>query len=651
MTATVDAGKAHIDVTLLQALTAEGVRDGDARELARMDAFGGSPASMWIAGLTGIARLFNSQAVTLDWGTLPEPWDVVGPALSANGSDHGTTLLAALTNYSDATVNAVVMAITAVASTLEAMAAKDVRIPAQSPASPKQVAAVLESARYLAPIDENLIKLIQRILTRERGPVSQRRKEAGQQVIEWMATHGKFIHTPLGRAYYLHKDARRLYALDSTAFASFLYLLTGANPSSQDFRYFFEDCKTAGEYGEQLDVVRVAHWDLEHQVLRVSRFDGSVYRLDGATIATEANGDGPAMFADARHWAPYVPDFGGDGETLRWSTDVLPNWEAEHDEASLLYLAWVVATFFTELCPTRPILVIKGGKGSGKSMLLRVLLQFLFGASTDVAGVPDKPDAFTALTSNNHLVCLDNMDELTPTIRDKIASLSTGKTDELRELFTTNESYMVSYRCWLAVTSRTPDTLQRDDLVDRTLILPMRRIEDGHRARESKFLLEVIQQRNRWWGDVLTALNSVVAEIRSGGLPDRGGLRMEDWAALGTVMARALGKEDVWEQGLKGTKARQTEFLLEDDVILQAIEAWTSDPTSKNTSLDTRKLFEAASSALFGQNRPDVSFPRSVKSFGRRLAGIRVEVRDHLAKSGIQMTWLETGNRTYYTFN
>ena len=646
---TVDTGKAQIDAILLSALTAEGVRDGDARELARMDAFGGSVAASWIAGMSAVARMMNRQPVSLDWGTLPRPWDTVGALLSSNGTDNAKTLASSLTSWSLEVQSALVNAVAAVAMMQAAMEATAAHLPMQTAPSPKQAAAIAATARYMRPVDQDLMRSVQRILVREKGAMSQRRKDAGQQVIEWMVTHGKYIRSPLGRTYYLYSKSRRLYALDSTAFASFLYLLTGANPSSVDFRYFLADCKTAGEEGEQLEVLRVAHWDETHGVLRISRFDGTVYRLDGMTIEAEANGDGPILFEDSMAWAPYVPDFGGNGDVLTWSLE-LPNWERAGEACQCIYSAWWKTSFFSELCPTRPILVLKGEKGSGKTMALRVMLRLMFGATTDVCGLPDKADSFIAMTSNAHIVVLDNMDTLSRELRDKFASLSTGKLDQLRELYTTNETRTIAYRCWLAITSRVPDTLQRDDLVDRTLILPVARIEDANRSRESLFLKEVATRRSTWWGDLLTALNTIVAELRSGDMPDRGGLRMEDWAALGTVIARAEGHEAVWASGLKTVREEQSAFLLEDNAIVQAITAWLGSPSFTPMPQTTRHLYEAARAALFGIDHPDESWPRSVKSFGRQLKGMQRELQTHFRAQGYEMTWRTLHGEQLYEF-
>ncbi len=54
--------------------------------------------------------------------------------------------------------------------------------------------------------------------------------------------------------------------------------------------------------------------------------------------------------------------------------------------------------------------------------------------------------------------------------------------DEYRKLYTSKEMGILKYRCWIAVTARTPDTLRRDDLADRLLLLPLNRVEDADRA-------------------------------------------------------------------------------------------------------------------------------------------------------------------------
>lgn len=639
-----DTGKTTIDASFLNSLIAAGVKQHDARELARTDAFGGASPSEWIVGLRAAATLMNHGTITLDWGTLPTPWESVCPAMAAaNGTGTDTALVGAISTYGASVQVALINAIGAVVT----KQGQDKPIGHITKTKSEEIK---DTATFFNPVDPALTKQVLAVLSR-KGRKEQQRKKAGELILDWLLKNGKFIRTVYGESYYLYRSNHRLFKLNTENWYSWLYRLTSINPASTEFRYIKSDCETmALECGEQLEVVRLAHWDIEQEVLRISRFDGQVYRLDGMTIELESNGDGPVLFEDRPFWLPYLPDFNTKGATLAWTTNNLANWENDPDECSFIFRAWWLASFFTELCPTRPILVLKGGKGGGKSMSLRVMLKMFFGPSVDVVGVPDKGDDFMALTSNAHIVALDNMDEPIKEVRDRIASLSTGKLDEIRKLYTTNDNYYIRYRCWLAVTSRTPDTLQRDDLVDRILILPTVRIEDSNRTRESYFLMEVLKKRNAWWGDVLAALNAIVYEIRKAGLPQRSGLRMEDWAALATVIARTADQQEVWENGLKGLKSRQSEFLLEDNVVLAAIEAWIADPTFTTDALPTRKLYELTKSALFGRERPDWSWPQSVKAFGRKLTGMHRELQEHLAKDDINVRWANHHNQTVYYF-
>lgn len=634
----ISTGTATINASLLDALVDAGVADHDARELARLDAFGSAPVENWVAGLEACARQINKDPVALDWSQLPAPWEFLGPQLAADGADPQQTLLAGIAPYDEPVRLALLVAIAGVAQRLAEQAAATHRIdPTKyTPSSSKKKS--IEQARYLRPIDADLVQLIQYILHEMGGRVEQRRKVAGEQLVEWLVTNGRLIRTAEGRRYYLHRPARRLYALDSEAFSTFLYLATGVNPASPAFRYFLADCLAAALDGEQCNVVRVCHWDTEQEVLRVSRFDGTVYRLDGMTIATEANGDGPVVFDDSPVWMPYSPEVGGDDGALDWAL-TLPHWSNHSTELSQLYRTWWLATFFPELNPTKPVLVLKGEKGSGKTMALRVMLQLIFGPLADVTGVPDKPDAFAAMASNSHISVMDNMDTVTADLRDKIAALATGKQDQVRELYTTNEVRTITYRAFLAVTSRTPDTLQRDDLADRLLLLPVDRLSADQRVRESLFLQQVAARRNAFWGELLTTLNRIVAEIRSNGLPDRGGLRMEDWAAFGSAVAAAEDTTDIWEDAVKLALSQQADFLLEDNIVVQGIEAWIESPHFTQMWLPTRALYGQCQEALFGTGRPDSNWPRSARAFGRQLQQCRDELRGYLRERDIRMEW------------
>jgi len=473
---------------------------------------------------------------------------------------------------------------------------------------------------YLQPIDPTLAAGIQAELATKK-PREQKLAIAGGMVVEWLANHGKFVQVPTtGDRFYLWKGKHRLFQMDQREWRSWLHLVTMVNPASRTFQYLDADCQTAAYDGDKAEIYRLAYWD--GAILHVSNFNGRVWVLDGKTISQESNGDSSIIFGDMQGWADYTPDFSSDGSTLDWWLN-LPNVDEPKEEYRLALLVWLVAMHFSELCPTRPLLLARGEAGSGKSMFLRILERFLFGPAGELVGIPDRQDGFTAMAASSHLMILDNLDEIAGWMRDKLARISTGSVDTYRKLYTSNEAGTVIYRVWVGITSRTPDILRRDDLVDRLLIFPMHRLEESQRRRESMFLRESKKRRNQFWGDLLKLLNDVVRVVNVGGIPNRSTMRLADFEALGRVIADLRGETATWDRFVSTWPELQRAFLVEESVIIEALDEWLKEPAHRGIWVSTRRLYNECQLALYGAEKPDMAWPKSVRSFGRQLQGIR----------------------------
>jgi len=510
-----------------------------------------------------------------------------------------------------------------------------------------QARAVIEMAPIEPPDPALRQAILEALLAtgmKEKPPALLRRQMAGRLLLDWLHDNGGLVQSETGTLHYFSRVNQQLFSLDSDRWAAYLYTLTGANPAGTDYAYLAADCKAAAIATPRRHIVRVAAWDDDAQVLRVSRFDGIVYVLDGENIGEEPNG-ASVIFEDDPLWLPYKPDF-STSRGLHWSTTDLPNWENNDEAHGLAFRAWVISTFFCELCPTRPLLVFVGEKGSGKSMALRVLLQLLFGPIAQLSGVPDKPDGFTAAAAAAHILAIDNLDQFTPWLRDKLSRISTGAEDYYRKLYTSSERGHVVYRCWLAFTARSPDTLRRDDLADRLLILPVQRISDNVRRPERDFLAQTIVLRNAWWGSLLTTLNQTVAMIKSGKLVSTSRLRMADWESLGRLIARGEGKEGVWEAFIDDLERAQSAFLLEGDLLIDALEIWLRIETNQGRDVSTRELYEEWTALLFGGKRPPKDWPGSIGGLGKRLANIRRDLA-----TIYRVVWLQDRTRrVWYRF-
>lgn len=480
------------------------------------------------------------------------------------------------------------------------------------------------------PPDPKLQDALEDILTPVKGVTAGiRLSNAESLLLTWLDENGKFIRTPEGELYYLWHEKHKLFELDTEHWHAWLHELTGVNPAASSFSILSNACKTAAILNSEIkQVVRLAFYDKDARILWVSRFDGKVYCLDGSRITIHDNGDAPVIFDDLHIWEPYEPNF-VDMDDATEIVSSIPNWEKPKHAWS--YKVWTQSLFFNELCPTKPMMVLLGEKGSGKSMALRLLLRLLFGQWSQVSGVPTKPDDFSVTASHYHLYAMDNLDTMEPWLQDKLARISTGAMDEYRKLYTSKDMGILKYRCWIAVTARTPDTLRRDDLADRLLLLPLRRVDDDDRRRESLFLNEIDELRNAWWGDILTNLNSVVRELQDGDLPSTSTLRMADWEALGRLMSVQADKVDLWEEIVVDLKLAQNNFLADGEIVIEAVDAWVNDSSTAGLKLTNnmgrwvtaRELYTESQQMLFGGNKTDSDWPRSVKAFSRRLNNIK----------------------------
>jgi len=471
---------------------------------------------------------------------------------------------------------------------------------------------------YLESPDEDLKARITATLVDKETSALERKQIAEAILLDWLGAHGRFIRSSEGFIYYLYEDMHKLYDLESTAWDAWLHALTGVNPALTDYKVLLNATQSAAHNrGQEHAVVKLAYWDTDEKILRVTRFDGVIYVLNGQEIRQENNGDGLVVFLDSPTWQPYEPDF-----TARYDDFIAPftrqTWSSTTQWAAAV---WVLSLFFTELCPTRPIAVFLGEKGSGKSMTLRMILRLLFGGMAELLTTPDKPDDFLVSAYHNHILALDNFDGFQEWMRDRLAGLATGIEMQMRTLYTNKEMTPVKFRTWIAVTARQPDTLKRDDLADRLLIFKLERIRDDQRTREGHFLDAIAAMRNRWWGALLNLLNQMVAYLRDNDLPDSSSLRMADWEVFGRAVSQMMGKTDEWKMIVAELKKAQGEFLAE-DIIVEAIQKWLETPNNVNREVLARDLYAECEAVLFNGNKPDSDWPRSVLSFAKRLQNV-----------------------------
>jgi hypothetical protein len=145
-----------------------------------------------------------------------------------------------------------------------------------------------------------------------------------------------------------------------------------------------------------------------------------VYVVSGRDkIETMYNGECGQIFSTNESGRFLVPDLDNTEGVDAWdhliddlSFTTSEEAPATPEEQKELLKAWVLAFFFQELLPTRPILTLIGEPGSGKTTAMRRILRIVEDPFTDVLGVPtDKQDAFRTSIESHRLLVLDNLEK------------------------------------------------------------------------------------------------------------------------------------------------------------------------------------------------------------------------------------------------
>jgi predicted Ser/Thr protein kinase len=240
-----------------------------------------------------------------------------------------------------------------------------------------------------------------------------------------------------------------------------------------------------------------------------------------------------------------------------------------------LLKAWILAFFFQELMPTKPILAMLGQPGAGKTTAIRRILRILEDPDADVLGVQtDKQDAFRASIESHRLLVMDNLEKSgAGWMVDTLNKLATGGNTELRELYKTNSKHLIVPRCFVAVTAVNLP-FNDETLFSRLLVLEMQRVSDP--APEFYLQRKIRENEGAIWADLLKKLDQVVASIkknRSVRPPTKS--RLVDFTVFcERIKDSGVVRNEILSMGLLAMVDSQMKQLKESSQAIQLLETW-----------------------------------------------------------------------------
>lgn len=145
------------------------------------------------------------------------------------------------------------------------------------------------------------------------------------------------------------------------------------------------------------------------------------------------------------------------------------------DDALRLVVGWLVAALIPDI--PHPVLILNGEQGTAKSTAARILTRIIDPGPAPLRQPPKDVDAWTTSASASWVVCLDNVSKLNDDVSDALCRAVTGDGLVKRRLYTDNESYVISMRRAILMTTIEAG-IRRGDLAERSLPVLLQPIGD-----------------------------------------------------------------------------------------------------------------------------------------------------------------------------
>ena len=378
-----------------------------------------------------------------------------------------------------------------------------------------------------------------------------------------VATHNKLFHDQFGEAYMaVNGKGVEVYRINSREYTSWLnmhaynnYHAILKNNQATDIKRALEGLAICGKDSEI---------DLEPRLRKIG--NDIWYDLGEKAVHINENGwevveEPPIMFRRYGHQKPQVePKQGGDIQLFRKFTNIT-------DESDwLMFLAFAVATLIPDI--PKPVLVINGSQGAGKSTPMRMLKELADPSRLVSAGKITGEKELARLANRHSLLFFDNLSFLEKDNSDVLCRLITGDGFSKRKLYSDDDEVIYNFKRPLMLNGIN-NFITQADLLDRALILNVERIPEEKRLTELELWNKFEEEKPLILGAMFTVLSNAMKLFPN--TPKSGLPRMADFGRWGCAIFSSITNCPFsdFQALLSGNKERQIEESIEADPVAQ----------------------------------------------------------------------------------
>ena len=481
-----------------------------------------------------------------------------------------------------------------------------------------------------------------------------KKDKISELIIAELSSMGKFYKAE--NQYYLFlNDTKRLICISNESFEiKTLFTKWGLNASEGLYKYVLNEVFVyCLEYAQNVEIYKYAYYDPKKFSLYIYNGEKEVLKITPNEISTQENGDEGIMFVELKNYQPFkLVEFNKKINyvskylTSKLNVDTCSSLLNANTQRKLAAI-WFYSLFFESIMKTKPIFTVIGEKGSGKTTFLRRVGQVLFGSKFDVTSVSGDCRDLDTIITNNYYVVIDNLDNPTKNLNDALARIATGQTIKKRVYYTTNDEVEYDVKCFVALTSRTPQ-FTRDDVADRLVCIYLERYDIFQ--DESHLKKEAMDERNEIMSYVVNQLQKMISKLyKNKDACIVVAFRMADFAVFALKTAKDKNEIEELKKIFSTMIKIQNEFTLRDDVLYIILKEFVANVENRGKRFTSAQLYEefikiAVTKSLI---KPFEQVYKNPKSVSTRLKNIKNNLSDEI----IIKTQKGHANVTYYSFS
>lgn len=407
----------------------------------------------------------------------------------------------------------------------------------------------------------------------------QRTELSCMLALAWLRSRGKFfadIDNPMyATSLYFDSVDGVLYNIQSNEFQSFLATEVNISRENKVFKFMMALIEDMTMMKDVTPRVRPSkEWDRVGDAIYVSNGDSRMYKVTANKVEDVANGTDGVVFLRGATLMPFKLREGSGLDPFVHSM-LFRYASLEKDTDVMNCRLWFLNLFMCD--QNKPILLVNGPRGSGKTFLLQGMKQFLGirtnGQLDDSYNKMEKSDKgaenFWIIIDKGRFEIFDNFDTRISWADNDFQVASTGGTHKTRELYKTDVLVTLYARAFFALTSNNAVfTSEGGGLPDRII-----KIGTIGRPKVSKGPAELkadnMAHREEYMTFVLRTLAAALAD--KGKVDENINRRHPEFADFAVRCGRAMGCEAEAIRALSTAEIEKSVLPLMNDMIAKEI--------------------------------------------------------------------------------